>query len=615
MADSYGERMNERVKVAAVVLFSIISAVALVQSNFARTTDLAFYDLLLNKVPGKNTPVNDIAIIGIDDESLKKADTPLILWVGFFAKAVDALREAGAKAVVFDIIPAISLDRFAPQLDQAFLKAMRDAKDAGMPVYLGFKTGEIGGQLPHPKFAFMASGLGFTNLYPDADGKMRRQNTWFEGQDGQVIPSLSMVAATAYRGIPLEQEAICRQLGICGEGMKPAPVLIDYRISQEKIAVHSIYNVLIKAQNGDSLKEDFGGKLVFIGPMSEKLPDNHRVPLNPREPGNQYTPGLVIQAQTTATLLAGQKLTPLPNRQKVAITLVLAVVSLLLMFKVSPLRSSLLVMILAGVVGAGVMAAFAGYAVLPLSPVIYGLILPAGIARSYLYVAEYKQMSVLKKYFGSYVSREVMKDILKNPEKVNFDGSLVEITIMFTDIRNFTTLSEKLQPPEVTRGLNTYLSAMTTCIVASGGYVNRYLGDGILALYGAPSPLPNNGAREAVRGGLDMLKRLEELNKEELFPGVKELKIGIGIHTGKAIVGNVGCFEKMDYTVVGDSANLASRIEGLTKQYGVAMLVSESTYALVKDVVEADYVDSVTVKGREHPTPVYHITSLKEETK
>jgi len=605
--------MKDKARIAVLVIFSFVASIVLVQSQLAQTIDLAYYDLLLKNVPGKNPPVDGIAIIGIDDKSLVKADTPLVLWVGYFAAAVRALADAGAKGVVFDVIPAVSLDKIAPQLDQAFMKAMRDAKSAGMPVYLGFKSGNIGGQMPHPKFVFMASGLGYTNLYPDPDAKMRRQMTWFDGKDGQVVPSLSMVAALTYRGHGgLEKTEICGRFEVCGENYTPRPLTIDYRISQEKINVHSFYDTLLKAQNGGDLKGDFGGKLVFIGPMSERLPDNHRIPLNPRIPGDPYTPGLVIQAQTTMTLLSPYRLREMPQSWKLGATAVLAALSLSLMFYLSPLRSSAL---LTAAIGCGIAAAayaFSRYIVLPISPLFYGIALPAGLARSYLYAAEYKQMRVLKKYFGSYVSSEVMKDILKNPENVNFDGSQVNISIMFTDIRNFTTLSEKLSPREVTHGLNRYLTSMTNIIVAEGGYVNRYLGDGILALFGAPSPLPKNGALEAVKAGLAMLVALEELNKQGLFPGVKELKIGIGVHTGTAIVGNVGCYEKMDYTVVGDSANLASRVEGLTKQYGVALLVSEATYELVKDFVEASYVDSVTVKGREHATRIYHISALKK---
>jgi adenylate cyclase len=205
-----------------------------------------------------------------------------------------------------------------------------------------------------------------------------------------------------------------------------------------------------------------------------------------------------------------------------------------------------------------------------------------------------------------------MKEILEHPDSVNFEGGLVNVSIMFADIRNFTTMSERLKPSEVVMGLNKYLSEMSNAIISVDGYVNRYVGDGIVAFFGAPNKLPMNGSLAAVKGGLEMLKRLEELNKSEIFPGMEKIKIGIGIHTGEAIVGNIGSFEKMDYSIIGDAANLASRVEGLTKTYNVSLLISGSTYEPIKHHIDAEYVACVKVKGREQDVEIYKVNALKE---
>lgn len=607
--------MSERIRVVLFSIAVVTLSVFITQSKLGKNANLAAYDQLLNRVAPKPAPIEDkIAIIGIDDESYDKLDAPLLLYVGFFAKIINALADAGATIVVFDINPAASLEKVAPQIDLEFMKSMKRANDMGTRVYLGFKSGKIGGLMPHRKFLFASNWqIGFTDMFPDDDGLRRRQEFWTEGPENSLVPSLSMTAATARMGIDLaDKEKICARFEVCENG-KPKQRLIDYRISQEKVVMHQFHKVLEKAENRTSLKDDFGGKVVFIGSWTDKLPDNWRVPHPIGNLDKLHTPGLAIQVQNVLTQISPVHFEEPSENSMLLATIILSVLSVTLMFKLQPSHSSFILTSVAVAWIAVVVYSFSKYLVLPVAPVVYGLFLPSGLARSYLYVSQGKQQKVLKKFFGSYISPEVMKDILKNPEKVNFDGSLVDITIVFTDIRNFTTLSEKLSPVDVTRGLNRYLSAMTRCITESGGYVNRYLGDGILALYGAPAPLPNRGALEAVKGGLAMLKALEELNKEELFPGVSGLKIGIGIHTGKAIVGNVGCFEKMDYTVIGDAANLSSRVEGLTKQYGVPILISEATYEIVKDAVEVKYVDSVKVKGREHETAVYTVVSLKGE--
>lgn len=184
------------------------------------------------------------------------------------------------------------------------------------------------------------------------------------------------------------------------------------------------------------------------------------------------------------------------------------------------------------------------------------------------------------------------------------------VTVMFTDIRNFTTLCEHRDPALVVRGLNRYFAAMTRAVDDAEGYLNRTVGDGILALFGAPVPLPEDGAWAAVRCGLDMLERLEMLNRENIFPGAGPVEIGIGVHTGPAIVGNVGSHRKLEYGIVGDTANLAARIESLTKTYGVPFLASAETVSRVRNRVVCRRLDTTLVKGRDQAVTVFAVEAL-----
>ena len=245
------------------------------------------------------------------------------------------------------------------------------------------------------------------------------------------------------------------------------------------------------------------------------------------------------------------------------------------------------------------------------APLAFGLFIPGAITGSYRYGVQYQQFRLVQRLFGSYVNRHVLRQILDDPKSALFEGQRVTVSVMFTDIRNFSTLSEALDPQLVVAGLNRYLAEMTEAVVKVNGYMNRFVGDAILAIFGAPNPLPDDGAWGAVRCGLEMLDRLQRLNQSEIFPGIAELRIGIGVHTGEAIVGNIGCYQKMDYSITGDTPNLASRIEGMTKVYKIPFLISEATYERVKDRIEARFVDSTQVKGRKEAVNLYEVISLK----
>lgn len=609
--------LKKTIIVCAGVALAFVAALTPVSGTIDRTA----YDYLLRHVAPNVESLPAIEVIGMDTKTLDNLKVPLVLWYGYFAKIVDALAATGAKGVVFDLIPAITIEQFAPEPEKEFLVAVKAARGKGVPVFVGFKAGDVGGQMPHPKFLFTASGIGYVNLFPDEDGKIRRQRLYVMDGDGKLIPSLALVASLVEAGkLGQGREFACDRLGDCGASSK-GEMLIDYRVAHGKARLHSFGEVLDAAERGDTayFKERFAGRVALIGPASDKLPDNHPVPLNPSSGEPSFMAGVLIQAQIFLSFMSTHHFKEVSaTYQKillVALALPVAVMSVVLapMATLAGAVALILLYLLAAVVG------FSSYLVIPVSPMVFGIMVPAVMCGGYRYLDEASRFKLLRRYFGSYVSHSVMEEILKNPEKINFEGTELTLTIMFTDIRNFTTLSEKLDSKTTVAGLNKYLGAMTGAITASGGYVNRYLGDGILALYGAPHALPNEGALEAVRGALAMRAELERLNKEgNLFPGVELLKIGIGLHTGAAVVGNVGCHEKMDYTVIGDSANLASRVEGLTKNYGVDILITESVFERVKNDVEASFVDAVRVKGREEEVKVYQVVSLrtlKEEAK
>ncbi len=221
-----------------------------------------------------------------------------------------------------------------------------------------------------------------------------------------------------------------------------------------------------------------------------------------------------------------------------------------------------------------------------------------------------KERDKLRTTFGKYMTSAVMEHLLAG--KVALGGESLKVTILFTDIRSFTTISEKMDPQELVGLLNEYFTEMVSIVMGEGGVVDKYIGDAIMAVFGAPVPKPED-AVNALRAAVKMRGALHGLNKRLAERGLPTLRTGIGIHTGEVVAGNIGSEKRMEYTVIGDAVNLASRLETNTKELGVNVLISEDTYALTKHVVEARPVREITVKGRKAPVMTYEVLGIKGE--
>jgi adenylate cyclase len=210
------------------------------------------------------------------------------------------------------------------------------------------------------------------------------------------------------------------------------------------------------------------------------------------------------------------------------------------------------------------------------------------------------------------VAREVVDELLSHPEKVKLGGETKTLTILFSDIRGFTSVSEKMDAQSLVGLLNKYLAAMAEIVLENRGVVDKFIGDAIMAFWGAPLPSENH-AKLAVRTALLMAHRLRECNVEWKKLNYPEIKIGIGLNTGEAVVGNIGSRDRFDYTVIGDNVNLASRLEGLTKFYGVGIIISESTAEAVKSEFAMRQIDCVAVKGKIQGVKIYEVLGFAEE--
>jgi len=230
----------------------------------------------------------------------------------------------------------------------------------------------------------------------------------------------------------------------------------------------------------------------------------------------------------------------------------------------------------------------------------------------YKALTEEENVKFIRTTFSKFVSQDVVEELLNNPEAIALGGSRKEVTVFFSDVRGFTTISERLTPEQLVQLLNEYLSEMTELIIDYKGTIDKYMGDAIMAFWGAPIPNDDH-AYYACVAALAQAQKLKELQERWKERNIPVLQIGIGINSGPAVVGNMGSSRRMDYTLMGDTVNLGSRLEGITKVYGVQICISEFTYERVKDRVYARELDLVRVKGKLEPVRIYELMGLKNE--
>ena len=225
-----------------------------------------------------------------------------------------------------------------------------------------------------------------------------------------------------------------------------------------------------------------------------------------------------------------------------------------------------------------------------------------------------KTTEIIKQAMGKYVSKDVMKQIISDFDKLKLGGIRSIVTILFVDIRNFTQISEELTPQEVTSILNEYFSTISPVITKYNGIVNKYMGDGLLAIFGEPIK-DDDHAMNAIRCGIEISEKVKFLREKLLSEGKPKISIGIGINTGEVFAGNIGTEERLEYTVIGDNVNLAYRIEAYNQLLKTQFLISEYTYNYVKNDVEVVKLSQVSIKGKSRPIDIYEVLRIKNNDK
>ncbi len=564
---------------------------------------------VLMRLRGAQEPSENIVIVEIDDFSFN--------WTGYqwpwprsyLAEIVEQINKGGGKVVGVDIF--LSEPDEIPANDQVFASALGSAPSAVGVVQIFESPGEnysISTLLQaQPVYREALDAQGITAFTRDEDAIVRSVQA-FDTYKDKVYYHWAFEAARLYLDVdpPVNPTSTSIQFNGQTIPLRAGQVLVNFAGPSKTFHTYRAADV----HDGITLKESpdaFRGKIVLIGATTVTLQDMYPTPFSTQTP----TAGVEIVASTIDTLITGQYISEAPPWVALTLTIIAALIASLISRSNRPtLTIVLLGLVMTTYAIAGVIMFMRGRYILPF--VVPEVMLFLGIVLPTLEQAVSQELEKrrVRNLFSRFISPE-MVDQMMTTQDLNSLNKRSDISIIFSDIRGFTTLSEKLSPEDVVALLNPYLEAMSKVIYKHGGTVDKYEGDAIIAFFGEPVPFKDHAVR-ALRASLDMRVALDELKKQWEKEGrPNQIEMGIGINSGEVFVGLLGSAQRINYTVIGDNANLASRLQDLTKTYAWPILISESTYQQVKDEFDTEFADAVTVKGKTRPVNVYKVISRK----
>ena len=459
-----------------------------------------------------------------------------------------------------------------------------------------------------------AAGVGFANFSPDNDSVIRSMPMFMEFA-GKLYPSFSLsIVLGALGANPRDVEFTRHKLLIHPPGTQgktalhvpigdKARMLINYQGTFQTFRYISYYDVLMQRVP----KEIFNGRIVLVGSSAAGLSDIRPVPFQDAFPGVEIHANMIYNILTQKFII----------KPPIALTIfslffITGVISLL-GFYFKPVQSIAITIVLLGFYAWLSVALFAKAGIwLEMVRPILAILLAYLFVFIYRFMHEERDKLKLKNMFKHYVTSSVVEEMLEKPELLKLGGDRRFATAMFADIENFTTLSETMQPEKMVSQLNEYLTAMTNIILKYEGYLDKYEGDAIMAIFGVPVEQPDH-AKRASMAALEMQRELVNLRKRWKQLRKPVFHARIGINTGNMIAGNIGGTERFDYTVIGDSVNLASRLEGVNKTYSTSIIISENTQKLLGNEFLVRELDRIRVKGKSRSVCIYELLDLFDD--
>ncbi|MEE9911818.1 MAG: adenylate/guanylate cyclase domain-containing protein [Deltaproteobacteria bacterium] len=459
--------------------------------------------------------------------------------------------------------------------------------------------------------AAAAQNSGYFNMIPDSDGSNRWSPLVIAFGDNY-YSSLAISLVHAYLGFPplsLNLEPYGAKDVSVGDIPVPTnesgQLLINYLGPPRTFPHYSVADIL----SGSVPPETFRDKIVLIGATAIGIYDLRVTPFSSTFPGVEIH-ATVIDNILHRNFLSHSSLTRFVDI--CAIILFGLIIGLLIprLRPISGMISAFLVIAVFVVINYFIFTAFNIWLNL-VYPFVSMIVIYLGIT-IYHYFKEEREKKKIRGAFQYYLTASVINEMLKDPAKLKLGGDKKDLTVLFSDIRGFTTISEKLTPEELVALLNEYLTAMTNQVFQNDGLLDKYMGDAIMAVFGAPLDQPDH-ARRACLTALAMMRELRRLQEKWKAEGRPAFDIGIGVNSGDMVVGNMGSEMRFDYTVMGDMVNLGSRLEGINKEYGTNIIISEFTYQVVKDSMCCRELDGVRVKGKIKPVKIYELLGEKQD--
>ena len=527
----------------------------------------------------KHDPHEKIIIIGVDDNSLNAIGRwPWSRKV--FADIIPDLQSA--RVIGFDINfaePAADVIEGSQSGDDSLAKALEASK---VPVVMPVELRKDGLVSVKPLDIFSSHArLGFANAIMDSDGVVRYADAKL-GNYTSIAAVLSDVGEATTT--PLESPYRIDYVG--GANTFPTISLVD------------VYHHKIPSRI-------FDGATVLIGSTANDLHDFLGTPFG-------MMPGVEVIANNIHTLESGNFISKMPLGIGLLIIFILDLLCAVVISKIK--RFNIISLVLVSEFVLIILSSFVLFhfhIIFPLFYALLGFALTNAFMLSYHYIKEASEKRFIRSTFQYYLSGDVIEELVQNPEKLRLGGSRRNVTILFSDVRDFTTISESMTPEDLTSFMSSYFTIVSDIVMDGKGVIDKYIGDAIMAFWGAPLDNPTH-PEDTCRVALDMISKLESHNKVLKEKNLPVIHIGIGINTGEVIVGNMGSLKRFNYTIVGDNVNFTSRLEGLTKQYGVTCIISESTKDAIKSAADlyTRELDEVLVKGKKTPKKIFELMKM-----
>lgn len=612
------------VLLGAVALLAPLVALVVGETRLGRAMERRLYDARFTLRRPLPRP-ESVVIVAVDLESEQSLGS--YPWSrGWHTRLIRNLYRAGARVVAFDL----TFGDAVPAQDTS-LRAVIDSTGI---VVLGAKTasmvrrGAVGMRLEEPAGVLRGAPIGIVDFDADPVDGIVREYPILQWYPQGLVPQLGVQAVLRHLALPADALQPTKDGWRLGERRVPrgpgGGMLVNFLGPPGSVSHYSYVSVVDDRETDvgewdmdtfEDLLADgvFRDKIVLVGSTVPEHQDLHATPVRDPggAPGAAFMSGVEFHAQAVATLLNGSAIRVPPRAVQYGWTWLLALVLVALVPKLRGLRSAgpALGLAAAAFFLAWYLFSRHGLWLWAAAPLL-SLVLAYGGSNAVLYLVEAREKARIRGMFQQYVSASVVDELIRRPELLSLGGEERVLTVLFSDVVGFSAVAERLTPTQVVELLNEYLTAMTEVVLEHGGIIDKYQGDALMAEFGIPLPVEDHALR-ACCAALRMAQELARLREGWVREGKPALEARIGINTGRMLVGNLGSRRVMDYTVMGDPVNLASRLEGVNQLYGTRIIVSEFTWAEVRQEVVGRELDRIRVKGREKPVGIYEVLGTR----